>query len=125
LGVIPNGPDAERLVAGIGQNIQHGAENQINADSRDLGGSRLGNLVSQVGAAGGGLAHGAGELADVVLVEQAVDAAIFLVKRYQQGLRVTCLVGNGLQLLDQPGRLVGSYGELARAGKSDEKEYNI
>ena len=117
LRVVARGAHAERLVPRVEQHVQHGAEDQVDADGRDLGGGGLGDLVGQLRAPGGGLAHGAGELADVVLIVEAVDAAILLVERDEEGLGVAGLVGDGLELLHEPGRLVGGCGgELACGG---------
>ena len=57
----------------------------------------------------GSHSHSRGELADVVFIKQAVDTAIFLVKSYQQRMRMTRMVGYGLQLLNEKCRLVSGW----------------
>lgn len=88
------------MVARICEDVQDWSEDEVHANGRDFCGRGFGNFVSQISTAGRSLAHGAGELADVVLIEEAVDTTVFLIEGNQQGIWVAGLVSNGLKLLD-------------------------
>ena len=45
----------------------------------------------------------------IVGIEKTIDATIFLIQRDCQRDRMTCFVGDGLQIQDQLSRLLGGY----------------
>lgn len=108
LRIVAAASDTDRLEAGIRQHIENRANDKINADGRNLLSCGLGYIVCHIEVSRGSQAHGTGELADVIFVKQAVDAAIFLVESDEQGARMACLVSDILELLDELGCLVSS-----------------
>ena len=99
-------------MTGVGQDIEDRAENEIDAHGRHFRSGRFSYTISEVQTPSSGDPHSTGKLADVVLVEQAVDAAIFLVQGDQQRDGMAGLMGDDLELLDKICRLLSSWGEV-------------
>lgn len=96
LRIVAAASDTDRLEAGICQHIENRANDQVNANGRDLLSCGLSYIVCHIEASCGSQAHGTGELADVIFIKQAVDAAIFLVESDEQGAWMACLMSDGL-----------------------------
>jgi hypothetical protein len=80
LRVVAVRPDTKWLVSCIGENIETWPHDQVDAAGGDFLGSSFGHFISQISRSSRCKTHRRGVLADVNVVKQAVDAAVFLVE---------------------------------------------
>lgn len=110
LGIDADGSDTKRLIAGVCEDIEDGAEDPIDATGVEFLSGGAGDLFGKSLGARGGDSHGTGELADVGFIIETVDASILLVQGDEEGYRVASLAGQSLQVKDEFCGLFSSCG---------------
>jgi hypothetical protein len=99
----------ERLALDICEDVQDRTKNPVQANSIQLLPSSLGDILGQFLRACGCEAHGTGELSNIDLIEEAIEPAIFLFERDEEGNFVARLVGDVLQIKNELSGLFCRY----------------